>query len=418
MSDYWSLTSTTTYAETDYKTRTSFDTIPQNTSERRRDADVESYTQEIQLSYQEEDVRGSIGLFASYFDEDENFGGVVPVAILGLPIPPMFSADYQNLVIDADAPNEETNLALFSEWEYDVTSRWTIIAGGRFDYEKRKRRSDNDRFFEPNDPLGLATLNDAASAETDHFVFLPKAGLRYSLNEQVNFGLLVQRGYRSGGTDIDLGTGETNEFDPEFTWNIELSARAELAEQRGRIDANVFYTDWKDQQVGVISDGPLALQITDNAGESHLYGAEIDASLYLDSNRSWEVFASVGLLHTEFDDYIQPDGTDFSGDSFPLASELSASAGVSYQHNSGFFAAANVSYWSESNSTVDDIPGTDVGDDAIVNAQVGYEANSWLIKVYGTNILDHEYAVYENALGGVITPGNPAQFGVSGELYW
>src|SRR3546814_4201662 len=62
-------------------------------------------------------------------------------------------------------------------------------------------------------------------------------------------GFTVQRGYRSGGSSGNIARSATFSYDPEFTWNYELSLRSAWLDGRLTLNANAFYVDWKDQQV-------------------------------------------------------------------------------------------------------------------------------------------------------------------------
>ena len=88
-------------------------------------------------------------------------------------------------------------------------------------------------------------------------------------------GFTVQRGYRAGGFEA-LPLGQ-NEFGPEYTTNYEFSFRSLWLDDRLTANANAYYTDWTDQQVSVPGpSGTFLDSRTDNAGESKLYGFELE----------------------------------------------------------------------------------------------------------------------------------------------
>lgn len=410
----WSLLSTTTYNNTDYFTRTGFDTNPNNPSERSRDAEVDSYTQDLRFQFEDDQLKGVVGVYASYFDEFEQFGGTLPGAFLGLPVPPYDPAS--TFSIEAKAPNTETNLALYTEWEYKFKPQWTAIAGARLDHERRERTDESDTVIRPVDPFGIGGEGDPVSAKTSFTVFLPKVGVRYAFNEDITLGALVQRGYRSGGTDISLlPPFVTGKFDPEHTWNAELSFRSKLLDNRLRLDANLFYTDWTDQQVGILIDGgPLTRTV--NAGASHLYGAELELSGYLDQARRLNAFLSLGLLHTRFDEFLDSDGTDYSGNEFPLSANVNLGAGLKYTHPTGYFAAVGVSHVGERESDIENSTANRVDAYTKVNMRGGYKNDDWGVTFYANNLFDEKIELYKSST--TVAPGAPRQIGLTMEYFW
>ncbi len=80
-------------------------------------------------------------------------------------------------------------------------------------------------------------------------------------------GFAAQRSYRVGGAEMNFATGGLDEFDPEFLWNYELSARTSLVDGALNWNTNVYYSDWTDQQVTIPLDPPFdAFSQTVNAG--------------------------------------------------------------------------------------------------------------------------------------------------------
>src|SRR3546814_11079508 len=114
-------------------------------------------------------------------------------------------------------------------------------------------------------------------------------------------GVTVQRGDRSGGSSGNIARSATFSYDPEFTWNYELSLRSAWLDGRLTLNANAFYVDWKDQQVSA----NFGMSIYDphivNAGPSHLYGFEIEATPSPRGAYDW--YASVGYSPPRYDDF-------------------------------------------------------------------------------------------------------------------
>src|SRR3546814_19358935 len=118
-------------------------------------------------------------------------------------------------------------------------------------------------------------------------------------------GFTVQRGYRSGGSSGNIARSATFSYDPEFTWNYELSLRSAWLDGRLTLNANAFYVDWTDRQVSA----NFGMSIYDthivNAGSSHLYGFEIEEPNSTSGAFDWNT--SVGSSRTTCDEFATPD---------------------------------------------------------------------------------------------------------------
>ena len=195
--------------------------------------------------------------------------------------------------------------------------------------------------------------------------------------------------------------GEHNDVDPEFMDAFELSYRSQWANRTFDLNGNVFYYDYSNQQVAQQIDPSLPATRIVNAGSSHSYGAEIEAR--------WrpiaplQMFASVGLLKTEFDEFVTSDG-DFGGNEFPDAPGFTLAAGAMYKSKMGWFAGANVryvdGYYSGGDGDLSNDPLRLVDGYTTVDARAGWEWEHYTLTLFAKNLLDEEY----------ITSVIPAQF--------
>jgi len=235
-------------------------------------------------------------------------------------------------------------------------------------------------------------------ARTDNTfdAFLPKLGATYDWSDDVSTSFTVQRGYRAGGAQQNLFTGEVNEFDPEYTWNYELALRAQFLDGLLTTNANVFYTDWRDQQIAVTGEtGDRFDTNVVNAGHSRLYGGEL--MIEAAPMAQLDLFASAGYTKTEFLDFDNG-AEDLAGNEFPLAPEFTAAFGGTYRFDNGISISADASYTGASYSDAANTAAEKSDDRFLVNAQVNYERNGWLAGLYVRNLFDVDYATsrYDN----------------------
>ncbi|MEM9911609.1 MAG: TonB-dependent receptor, partial [Pseudomonadota bacterium] len=202
--------------------------------------DDRTIDQEFKLSFETERLRGVVGLFYADIETESVTTTVNSVGPFTL----------ENIV---DIRDRRINYAIFGEAEYDLTERSRLIFGARYDVDEFDR--DFGFVLSSNAPSPPFPPNSTGIVPTtgSFDAFLPKLGYVYDLTENSTIGLTYQRGYRSGGASINLGTSipEPFEFQPEYTDTIELSYRSASADGRFVLNANAFYTNWQDQQVRV-----------------------------------------------------------------------------------------------------------------------------------------------------------------------
>ena len=87
-----------------------------------------------------------------------------------------------------------------------------------------------------------------------------------------------------------------------------MGGKFELLDRSLRVNGALFRNDYTDQQTFTFKDGCPVLV---NAAESTIDGAEVELE-WLPA-AGWIVSSSLGLLDAKYDDFIDTDGTDYSG---------------------------------------------------------------------------------------------------------
>lgn len=407
VSETWSLLSETAYLRSDYLLNTPLQPeVPGNTPAFRT-VDDTSLSQEFKLNYGGERLQGVVGVYYQRFEKDLEFEAIIPDTST-IPGFPPGSAVFANTL-----DNEFENAAVFTEFEYGLADRWTVIAGLRYDNERQNNVTTNSSVFTP-DPFGLSANPEPVDLDADYSAVLPKIGVVYDLGNDQSIGFTAQRAYRAGGSATDFQSGVQYEFDPEYSNNYELSYRSVLASKTLVLNANVFYTDYTDMQLSVPGPTNTFLDARiENAGEATLWGVELQADYQPTENLN--LFAGIGYVDTEFDEYVGGTGTnviDLSGNEFPQAPNLTGSAGGSYLFGNGFYAHIVVSHTDDTYYTVNNLPGELNEPFTLVNAQVGYERERWSANVYARNLFDEQY-LSRKRIDGASTAGDSRVVGVS-----
>ena len=331
--------------------------------------------------------------------------------------------------------------AIFADGRFELTPQLSLLGGFRYDREENIQDVTQKASFGgvyPNPALYgqlgpvVAGLNQVVglfvgqasavvpSTSRTFEAFLPKLGLKYDITDAASASFVVQRGYRSGGATINVARGAIVPYDPEYTWNYELALRSTWLDNALSVNANAYYVDWTDQQVLVNMGSSLYDTQIENAGASHLYGLELEATYR--ASRQFDWYAALGASHTEFDDFTVSPGSstvDLSGSSFAFAPEWTWAVGGNYRWDNGFVANLNASYRSKAYSA----SGPNQADYAIdartlVNGKIGYETAHWSASIYAKNIFDEQYVQQNQAALNQAMFGDPRVIGAILETRW
>jgi iron complex outermembrane receptor protein len=303
--------------------------------------------------------------------------------------------------------------ALFTEADWDFAAGWRLTAGLRWNQERSHRHDVSDLDLTVNaaipgvalpdgvelgvplpDAVGdlLATLlpayvpPDYDVSDRRRFTdLLPKLGLSWLPTADTTVALTYQEGYRSGGTSVSFFGGAVSPFDPEYTRTLELATRSRWFDRRLTLNTNLFYTRWRDQQV-TIGETSGFETLTENAGRSHSFGLDAEALWVL--RGPLEAFATLGLLRSEFDAFVN-DGEDYAGNAFPYAPEQTAGLGLTLREFRRVTAQIAVHYIGAFYSDPDNDPQSRADARTLLNARIGYRLPAgFSISVYGRNLTD------------------------------
>lgn len=394
------LQSITTFQDTDYVRIEDQDRSPAPLARLDRTGEDRAFTEELRLKYFGERISGVAGLY--FVDTSQGFDDTLTVPLRAIvPQVPVDNILQRDLLTDNDA----TNFALFADAEMPVADDFDLLFGFRYDREEQE--NEFRQFIDvlgqvppPLEPVIAPIEGETLQVtEADFEAFLPKAGLQWKPARDLTLAFVAQRAFRAGGSEVNLADGSINEYDPEFLWNYELSSRALFLDGGLQWNVNAFYSDWTDQQVPVpVSEDISTLFITVNAGESTVYGLETDLRWLVSS--ALEIYGSMALLQTEFDDFpnanAAPDQPEnFAGNEFFFAPELSINAGFDYEHPGGFFAGVDINHQADAFSDQANLAVNEIDEYTLVNVRAGYRFdNRYRLTLYARNALDEEYFTF------------------------
>lgn len=333
-------------------------------------------TQEFRLNYEGDRLSWVAGVYGSYEELDAQFNRT--------------SFSFRN---DISRSNwDTTNLAAFGEVTYEFVPTWKATVGGRVDYTTQQQTE----FFSRQQPLGgpINVLTDFTS-EIEEVNFLPKVGISKDFGDAHTAGFVFSRGFRTGGGGFDRSAGAAYSYEPEWATNYELFYKGRMLDDRLTLNANIFYTDFSNQQVEMRTDplDPLSNRIV-NAASSRSFGFEIEPSF--DVTEQFTAFASIGYVNTRFEEFNDVNLGDLSGLPFPEAPEWSVGFGGTYKFENGIYVGADAKYTSSYLARFGMAPHDEMESRIIVNAQAGYRTDTWEINAFAENLLDEEYFTYND----------------------
>ncbi|WP_206335783.1 TonB-dependent receptor [Rhizorhabdus phycosphaerae] len=329
-------------------------------------------SQELRLNYKGERWTWVAGLFGSHqkFDSD-----------LSLISTPFFTN------LDEIFVRKTNNLALFGEATFEVVPTWHLTVGGRLDYLEEETTEVSDSIF-----VGAPQLFSNFS-KFDETNAVPRIGIAKDLSDRQRLGFTYSQGFRTGGYYLDRDTGKNVYYDPESVRNYELFYKGRLLGGRMTLNANLFYTEYDDQQVEIAPDSSRpGYTVTANAASSRSWGLEIEPTLRV--NRDLSLFASVGYLDTRFKSFNTAAFGDLSGEQFPDAPEWSLAFGGRYEFLGGLFVGGDAKYTSSYNAQLGEGRPDRIGSRVLVNAQMGYRQERWEITVFAENLLNKRYLTF------------------------
>jgi len=232
----------------------------------------------------------------------------------------------------------------------------------------------------------------------------------YQWTPEVMSYLRFANSYKAGGFNArDPGPG----YQPEYANNFEGGIKSDWFDKHLRINADIFYTEYSNQQISTFAATPggTPQTITINAGASTYLGGELEVTVI--PADGWQIDTSFGYTDAEFQQfpYFNPaTGTTINVADiakFPYFSKASFNTGVQYSFEPMSFGdlsvRADFAYKSgevfHPNPLQD--PLTDVlasksltdlsANVTLANIPLGYGNSTMKASVYGRNLLNQAW---------------------------
>ncbi len=412
-SDWLTFRSITGYRKDDSATPIDFDAL--NAVQ----VDVPAYYNNKQFSQEVQwliEAGGFSGLIGGYYLDAEArtvFDVRLPGGVTAL--------TYGNVFTDTTA--------LFADLTYDINPMFSVSAGGRYTWDRRRstvlRRTylgGGSPFFGGSGVL-FATTSDF-NGTADFSKFTPRASVSFKPSADHTLYASWSKGFKGGGFDPRGQTsacrtpagGACNaeqvydfmSFDPEEVTAYEIGYKAALFDRRLTFALAAFQSDYTDVQVpGSIGTTVGGVQtfigITTNAGKARIKGIEFEGNAILAKNLGADGGAlafnwSVGYLDAKYLHFIDSRGIDVANRrKIQNTPDWTASGTLGYSVPVGegsVSISGTASYRGASQQFELRTPMLDQGAYTLFDASITWDINENLsLGVHGRNLTNERYIV-------------------------
>lgn len=404
VSEHWTFKAIAAWREGRTDTVIDFDNTPAPTLDIPAYYADEQHTMELQFQFDYDRIQGVFGVF--YLDATAE--GAFDTILGGA-----------GIVIGTGGSVETESVAMFGDVNLDLTDRLHLGLGVRWTQDSKTGEVFRANYLgATRSPLLGGSARAPILLRTDYTNsrtfddISPRVALSYDFSDDITGYASWSSGFKSGGFDMRgdaVFTPDTvNGYDPETVDSYEIGLKGRAGPLS--FSSAVFYNEYQDQQVTtqVPAVGGIA-SFVDNVGQSTIYGAEFEGSVYLTENLSANF--AVGYLNAEFDQFLRynlttmvyedisdqvvlqnaPEWTGYFGltwQSQLAGGELVVTPSVSYRDDYSQFEFPNPTLDQEAYALVD------------LSAIWTAPSERWSIGVFGKNLTDEEYRV-----GGYNFPG-------------
>ena len=410
------------YRQSEESIRQDFDASPNNYYQTWRPQDFEQQSHELRWNF---DPGHRFNLVTGFYYWDANYQ-MDQRTWFGIPV-----TAAPNVRQRVDHSTE--SWAVFAQSHINITDEWILTVGGRYTSERKEFEIDN---LDPLAPPGSPHSTFGTPAKETWSKFTPKAGIRWQFTPEQMTYVSYSTGFRSGGFNGRAGTyvGATTPYDPETVNTIELGYKSEWLQDRLRLNADVFYSKYKDKQEDIVAPAPFSSTgqetLTTNAAVAKFKGLEVELTAV--PLTGWTVRAAAAFLDAKYDSFCAsslydtfdpvpscgPGLSDYSSLELRRAPKQTFSADSTNVIPVGpgelIFNIAG-RYKSKYYTTVQNIPLGLAKGAAKFDASLGYDWNGWSVSGYVHNFTNKKVlnsALNVASLWSFNTYTDPREYGV------
>ncbi|MCO1335037.1 TonB-dependent receptor [Microbulbifer sp. OS29] len=311
---------------------------------------------------------------------------------------------------------DHSTYGVFAQADIDLNEAWVLTLGGRYSSEEKDAKIASI-------PLNLCTLDGCAAYDFEDSeswnAFTPKAGLQWTVSDDLQLYTFWTKGFRSGGYNfrnagIDPATSmpyTPQATDQEEQSSFEVGAKVDWLDGRLRTNMAVFHNSIDDmQREENLPDAVTGVaQIIRNTADATIRGAELEAMAALSENLLFTF--NVGYVDGDYDKLLGDLNGDGVVDSVDLGLEIPRLApwtyGIGLVHDLSLGSYGTLTSRVNFNHR-DEAPYTDdnegmLSEVEMLDFSIGFTSDSgqYTVSLFGKNMLDE------------VTEGNDTQLPVN-----
>ena len=367
----------------------------------------EQFSQELQLTGALFNERLQYVLGAYYFEEDGTDDVFVPI-YGALPTPaglialPLFINNY--VLVDNNSK------AVFGQGTFDLTEQIAVTFGLR--YTEDEKSFGYRQYISPDPggaiavlallgppvtvpgPAGAIVLWDEVSDEFTELNF--RAGIEYQFNDDTLLYFTYADGYKSGGFNFRyvVPRADPLAFDPETLESYEVGVKWQGLDDRLRINAAGFVSEYGDVQIQLFETGGGPL--TQNAGVADIIGVEVEVTAV--PHERLLLNAGFGYIDAEYDELNLPTTNVAQAISLktklPNTPETTVNISAEYTHPlawGSLVVRGDYRYTDDLYNDAQNSPFLYQDGYHTFNASLTFSSGNWDFSVFGTNLTDKRF---------------------------
>lgn len=400
------LKSITAYRKMDDQTAADFDGTLAIYNDQEVNQQQNQFSQELQLSGSGESLKWIGGAYYLKEDIDEAIKNYFYTYYAFLP--------YGSGVTTTNHL-QTTNFAVYGQASYNLTEKLSLTAGARWTHEAKDATLGNADLPTPFNVSNRKSWSNLS----------PRVGIEYQATDDVMLYASATRGFKSGSFNgRPAAAAQFTSYDPEKVSAYELGMKSQWLDNRVRLNAAGFWTQYKDIQlltVGVDVNGDLFFPVN-NAGDADIKGLEIE--LQARPTEALMLFGSLGYADEDWKK-IAPVAFVTKATRLPGLSHRNVNLGAQYEmplaNFGSFIVGGDYSSRSSYFQTTINSPFEKEDGYSMVNAYFIIEPRkkNWQLKFWCKNLTDSKYIAWAQdliAIGDSHTTvwfGRPREYGVT-----
>lgn len=193
------------------------------------------------------------------------------------------AANPTGIIYIDNSPYHIKQYALFAEGSYRITDTVKATIGVRgFKYRSLLNYDESGIYSSSGNATAVTGIVEGTASGVS-----PKVNISYKPTQDVTLYAQIAKGFRPGGVNLPdavppCATPVPTSYGPDSIWDYEMGEKAQFANRRIFVNADVFYIRWNAVQENLTL--PCSYPFTTNVGTAESYGPEIEINSQVSRN--------------------------------------------------------------------------------------------------------------------------------------